>query len=70
MRKRWLMQTGLSGASRWSAVESILGGGIFKRNYGEFSTGVDRTQVYDDYVPPKHEFPSQPCSGAKEELNQ
>ena len=35
------MQTGLSGASRWSAVESILGGGIFKRNYGEFSTGVD-----------------------------
>jgi hypothetical protein len=35
------MRTALSGASRWSALESILGGGIFKRNYGEFSTGVD-----------------------------
>jgi hypothetical protein len=35
------MQTRLSGASRWSALETILGGGIFKRNYGEFSTGVD-----------------------------
>ena len=36
------MQTGLFGACRWSAAESILGGGIFKRNYGEFSTGVDK----------------------------
>ena len=35
------MQTRLSGASRWSALETILGGGFFKRNYGEFSTGVD-----------------------------
>src|SRR5437763_1796302 len=42
MRKRWLMQTRLSGASRWSASEIILGGGIFKRYYGEFSTGVDK----------------------------
>jgi hypothetical protein len=44
------MQTRLSGASRWSALETILGGGIFKRNYGEFSTGVDRVAISQFYV--------------------
>jgi hypothetical protein len=34
------MQSG-PGAYRWSAVETILGGGTFNRNIGEFSTGVD-----------------------------
>jgi len=35
------MNLGFSGASRWSASESFLGGYLFDRNYGNFSTGVD-----------------------------
>jgi len=42
MRERGLMNLGFSGASRWSASESFLGGYLFDRNYGNFSTGVDK----------------------------
>jgi len=38
------MNLGFSGASRWSASESFLGGYLFDRNYGNFSTGVDRSE--------------------------
>src|SRR5262249_51222182 len=41
MRERGLTNLGFSGASRWSASESFLGGYLFDRNYGNFSTGVD-----------------------------
>jgi len=44
MRERGLMNLGFSGASRWSASESFLGGYLFDRNYGNFSTGVDRSE--------------------------
>jgi len=40
------MNLGFSGASRWSASESFLGGYLFDRNYGNFSTGVD-TSVFE-----------------------
>src|SRR5262249_53216014 len=43
MRERGLTNLGFSGASRWSASESFLGGYLFDRNYGNFSTGVDKT---------------------------
>jgi len=36
------MNLGFSGASRWPASESFLGGYLFDRNYGNFSAGVDR----------------------------
>ena len=42
MRERGLTNLGFSGASRWSASESFLGGYLFDRNYGNFSTGVDK----------------------------
>jgi len=41
MRERGLTNLGFSGASRWSASESFLGGYLFDRSYGSFSTGVD-----------------------------
>ena len=40
------MNVGFSGASRWSASESFLGGYLFDRNYGNFSTGVDKSFPY------------------------
>ena len=48
MRERGLMNLGFSGASRWSASESFLGGYLFDRNYGEFSTGVDTFDGCDE----------------------